>query len=337
MVFCRGKSSCIKALKDLFTDYAINSGQVINASKSTIYPGGISQVRLANLVNLIGFNTGSMPFNYLGVPIFKGKPKARYFYSIADKIKAKLSAWKASLLSIAGRVQLVKSVIQSMLIYSVSIYSWPVSLLKSIETWSRNFIWSGNISQKKLVTVSWKKICVPMDEGGLGLRSLISINEAANLMLCWEFLNTDEDWAHILRSRVLRGQKANNHHIFSSLWSSIKSEMTIIKENSCWKVGTGDSINLWNDAWCGVPLAQSLHIHQSVINGLPQQVSDIILNQQWHIPSGLNLLFPNLQNLVHHITLPVDSIPDQLCWKHSSSGIISWNSAYEFKRKKIHN
>jgi hypothetical protein len=57
-----------------------------------------------------------------------------------------------------------------------------------------------------------------MDEGGLGLRSLISINEAANLKLCWEFLNANEDWAQILKSRVLRGQKAINHHILSSLW-----------------------------------------------------------------------------------------------------------------------
>jgi hypothetical protein len=71
-------------------------------------------------VNNIGFNVGSFPFNYLGVPIFKGKPKARFFYPIADKIKNKLSAWKASLFSITGRVQLVKSVIQSMTIYNIN-------------------------------------------------------------------------------------------------------------------------------------------------------------------------------------------------------------------------
>jgi hypothetical protein len=107
--------------------------------------------------------------------------------------------------------------------------------------------------------------------------------------------------------------------------------MSIIKENSCWKIGTGQSINLWNDAWCGVPLAHSLHIHQSVINCLPQHVSDIILNQQWHISPGLNLIFPNLKNLVQHIILPLDCISDQLCWNHSSSGTISWKLAYEFK------
>jgi hypothetical protein len=74
------------------------------------------------------------------VPIFKGKPKVCHLQPVADKIKLKLSAWKASLLSIAGRVQLVKSVIQSMMIYSISVYSWPVSLIKEVEKNIRNFI-----------------------------------------------------------------------------------------------------------------------------------------------------------------------------------------------------
>ncbi|PNX83757.1 ribonuclease H, partial [Trifolium pratense] len=130
MVFCSGKISCLNALKILFVKYANCSGQIINANKSTIYSGGVTQTRLHNIVNLFGFKVGCLPFTYLGVPIFKGRPKASYFYPIADKIKVKLSAWKASLLSIAGRVQLVKSVIQSMAINSITIYSWPSAILK---------------------------------------------------------------------------------------------------------------------------------------------------------------------------------------------------------------
>jgi hypothetical protein len=41
-----------------------------------------------------------LPFNYLGFLIFQGRPKVAYFQPIAYKIKAKLAAWKASLLSI---------------------------------------------------------------------------------------------------------------------------------------------------------------------------------------------------------------------------------------------
>lgn len=217
MVYCRGKTSNLQALKALFTDYANCSGQFISAPKSTIYSGGITQSRLNLIAQMLGFSIGSLPFTYLGVPIFKGKPKARYLQPIADRIKVKLSAWRASLLSIAGRVQLVRSVVQGMMIHSISIYSWPISLLKDLERCIKNFIWSGEINKRKLITVAWKKVCKPLNEGGLGIRSLITLNEATNLKLCWDLLHSNEAWAQLLRKRVFRETRAINHHIFSSL------------------------------------------------------------------------------------------------------------------------
>ena len=154
MIFCKGRIASIQALMQLFNSSALASGQLINPSKSTAFYGSISTTRIDHITELIGLNKGSLPFTYLGVPIFKGKPKKSHLQPIADKIKSKHSAWKASLLSIAGRVTLVKSVIQGMMVHSISIYSWPKKLLKEIETWIRNFIWSGDIAKRKLVTVS---------------------------------------------------------------------------------------------------------------------------------------------------------------------------------------
>ena len=217
MVFCKGKMSSLEALKNLFTRYANCSGQVINLRKSFIHANGINNSRLNNMVELLGFSIGTLPFSYLGVPIFKGKPKAIYFQAIADRVKLKLAAWKASLLSIAGRVQLVKSTIQSMFLHPMSIYSRPVSLLREIEKWIKNFIWSGDFAKRKLVTVAWKKVCASYEEGGLALRSHITLNEATNLKLCWEFMHGKEQWIDILRSRTQRGSSCIKHHIFSSI------------------------------------------------------------------------------------------------------------------------
>lgn len=100
----------------------------------------MSHGRLSKISNSLGFNIRTLPFIYLGVPIFKGKPKTCYFHPVVDKIKSKLDSWKASLMTFAGRIQLVKSVVQSMLIYSITIYSWPVSLIKKLERYVRNFI-----------------------------------------------------------------------------------------------------------------------------------------------------------------------------------------------------
>jgi hypothetical protein len=54
----------------------------------------------------------------------------------------KLSARKAFHLSMDGRVQLVRLVIQILMIYCISIYSLPISLIKEVEKCLRNFIWS---------------------------------------------------------------------------------------------------------------------------------------------------------------------------------------------------
>jgi len=247
MVYCKGNLESLEALRDLFTKYANSAGQVMSCRKSTIFAGGISSARLQNIINLFGFSVGSFPFNYLGVPIFKGRPKTCYLQPIADKVKSKLSAWKASLLSIAGRIQLVKSMVTGMLTHTRAIYSWPISLLKDLEKCIKKIIWSGDTTKRKLVTVAWKKICSPYEEGGLGILSLICLNEAFNLKLCWDMLNSDEDWAILLKSRAIRRNKPIKHHIFSSTWTNIKAEYLVIVENSSWLIGNGKSINFWQD------------------------------------------------------------------------------------------
>jgi len=178
MLFCKGTSSNILVLSDFFARYANISDQQINPKKSTIFSGSISQPRLAHIVNTLGFNIGVLPFFYFGVPILKVKPKAIYFQQVADKIKVKLASLKASLLTCAGRLQLLKSVIQSMIVYYIIIHAWAISLIKQFERCMRNFLWSGDLNNGKLVAVSWKVVCSPVKEGSIGLRSLSKINDA---------------------------------------------------------------------------------------------------------------------------------------------------------------
>jgi len=83
-----------------------------------------------------------------------------------------------------GRGQLVKSVIQGKLVHSISVYSWLIALLKDLEKNIRHFIWSGEKEKRKLVTVAWHKVCKPLNEGGMGMKSLVNLNAAANLKLC---------------------------------------------------------------------------------------------------------------------------------------------------------
>ncbi|KAF1887896.1 hypothetical protein Lal_00023904 [Lupinus albus] len=86
---------------------------------------------------------GSLPFNYLGVPLFKGNPRRIHLQPIVDIIIQKLAKWKAHSLSFMGRVELMKSRIQSVLIYSFHIYAWSSNLLNHLDSCMRNFLWSS--------------------------------------------------------------------------------------------------------------------------------------------------------------------------------------------------
>lgn len=192
MLFCKGTHSNLQALSNLFDRYSTASSQLVNPLKSTIFSYSIPNGRLSIFSSLLGFNIHRFPFTYLGVPIFKGKPKASHLSLIIDKAKAKLSTWKASLLPMAGRVQLVKSILHSMLIYSITIYAWSISIIKDLEKALRNFIWSGNKDNRNIVIVSWCKVYQPFAEEGIVLRSTSILNEACNLKLCWELFTSQD-------------------------------------------------------------------------------------------------------------------------------------------------
>jgi len=331
MVFCKGTNSNINVLKQVFLDYAEASGQVVNPQKSSIFAGSISNHRLNHIANQIGFNIGSLPFTYLGVPIFKGKPKKAYFQPLADKIKLKLSAWKASLLSMAGRVQLIKSVIHSMLLHCLTIYSWPTNLLKELEKWMRNFIWSGDINQRKLVTVSWHKVCKSFKEGGLGIRNLADVNEAGNLKICWEIMQSDLQWAQLVRSRVLRNNKPIRHYVSSSVWNGAKHKFQTIQDNVTWKIGNGENIRFWIDTWCGEPLTSALNIPDHLHHLLQSKLSSYLLNQNWNVPPVFLNAYPQLHQKLVHTTIPLRYKEDKIIWKASHDGNLTFKEAYLFQ------
>jgi len=106
---------------------------------------------------MLGFSAGVIPFQYVGCSIFTGKPRCIHFQAITCRITVKLASWKGSLLSIMGHTQLINSIIHGMLVYSFHIYLWPMKLLKLLNTWIKNLLWSGNISTRKVCTVIGKQ------------------------------------------------------------------------------------------------------------------------------------------------------------------------------------
>jgi len=225
LIFCASTKQNIRCLLKIFNEYSNVSEQIINNSKSQFYAGAMTSSRSQMLVGMLGFSAGNIPFSCLGCPIFKGKPKGIFFQSIVDKIKVKFATWKGTLLSIMGRVQLVKSVIHGMLVYSFHIYMWTSN------NWIKIFIWSGDIYTRKICTVSWKVTCRSWAAGGLDLKPTRIINESLILHLAWKFSTGDSQWARLLRQRFVKHATPLQCYFQSSVWGGIKEHLDTISAN----------------------------------------------------------------------------------------------------------
>lgn len=226
-----------------------------------------------------------------------------------------------------GRVQLVKSIIHGMLVYSF----WPISLLKNIDLWFRNFIWSGDVGIHKIVTVSWSKVCSPIKEGGLGVRSTRKLNEAGILKLSWDLVSSKNQWANFLKARCFENRRLASHYISSFIWHGIKGSIHEVFPNYCWHLGDGASINFWRDCWLSAPLVDMLQIPPNQHSLLLARVCDFIRNYTWVIPAELVDHHPQIAHLIQRVTIPREWRKDSLVWSPSPSGNLSFKEAYLIK------
>lgn len=218
--------------------------------------------------------------------------------------------------------------IQSLLLYSFQVYVWPTSLLKLLEKSIRNFIWAGHISTRKLVTVAWKTVCTPLEEGGLRIKSLQALNKAALLKLAWDLVASDKEWANFLKVRFSLFHKPSSKYVKSSIWSGIRANMQTIFSNSVWMIGDGKDTNFWLDNWVSKPLVDILNIPVGLHTLLTASVTDFIENGKWIIPQvlldKLSLLGVNMKQIL----VPSFSEKDQLVWMESNSGSLTLKEAF---------
>ncbi|CAI8619823.1 unnamed protein product [Vicia faba] len=98
-------------------------------------------------------------------------------------------------------------------------------------------------------------------------------------------------------------------------------------ENSVWKVGSGDKINVWKDNWCGQSLVSLLQIPEYRHNNLKSTLSDIIQNKCIILPSLLVSLHSNLSQLVAEVC-PNVLQADKLKWNLNDIGQLSTKDAF---------
>lgn len=69
---------------------------------------------------------------------------------MVDKVKSRLALWKRKLLSFVGRLTFVKSVMDSLPGYYISIFKLPKGIAKEIDKLKAAFLWGSSKFKRKV-------------------------------------------------------------------------------------------------------------------------------------------------------------------------------------------
>ncbi|XP_058727139.1 uncharacterized protein LOC131598570 [Vicia villosa] len=137
---------CSLQLSKNFSD---STGLIVNPKKCKAFYGGMDPDTKLKVLQIIGYVKGQLPIRYLGLPLASKKLSVSHYLPLIDRIMSRIRHWSANLLSIAGGIQLVKSIVVATAQYWMSSLSQPDSVIKKLDTLCRSFIWSGKSTPSK--------------------------------------------------------------------------------------------------------------------------------------------------------------------------------------------
>ena len=148
------------------------SGLRINVNKSKLLGVCVSDEDVVDMAKVLGCGVAKLPMTFLGVPVGGNMGRCENWARIVQKFKSKLCQWKARMLSVGGRLTLLKSVVSNLPTYYMSLYLMPVTVQKQLESMRNRFFLGGDLGEKKVPWVKWNICLASKATGGLGIGSI---------------------------------------------------------------------------------------------------------------------------------------------------------------------
>ncbi|XP_074304572.1 uncharacterized protein LOC141639314 [Silene latifolia] len=210
LMFSKGDVQSIMLILRVLATFSGSSGLKVNAAKSEVVFNGVSEVLKQDIAQVSGFQEGTLPFKYLGIPIQPGRLTKADCNVLLEKIVSRIRGIGARKLSYAGRLVLINSIITGHL--------W----------------WHG------IMFVKVKK------EGGLGIKdagvwNIASVGKLVN----WIYTKADRLWVLWIDHVYMKGADWTDYHPPpDSNWNwrnicRVKDLLVGGYQDSCWTGSTG--------------------------------------------------------------------------------------------------
>ena len=333
ILFTRATLQECSVVADILSTYERASGQKINFNKSEVsFSRNVESCRKNEILTLFGVREVERHEKYLGLPTVIGRSKKMVFAVLKERVWKKLQGWKEKLLSRAGKEVLLKAVIQSIPTYMMSLFAIPDCVLNEINSLCARFWWGARNMERKMHWVSWEKLCLPKSHGGMGFRDLRVFNQALLAKQGWRLLCDTGSLVHkVLSARYYpHGEFLEARRGFdpSFIWRSIWGAKSLLLEGLKWRVGNGEHIQVWHDAWLPGD-SSSLVPTPNMESPADLRVAELIdTSGEWDATALATHFTEEDARLIRELPLSKRQPVDVMFWWPATDGVYSTKSGY---------
>ncbi|KAK3205547.1 hypothetical protein Dsin_019593 [Dipteronia sinensis] len=289
-------------IRRIIEDYSKASGQLVNFCKSAVCMSKtISSGEGKRLADIIGVQRVWCHERYLGLPSFGGRNKRALFNYIKDRMWERVKGWRGRLLSIGGKEVLIRSVLQSIPAYTMNLFHLPKGLVTKLHRLCSRFWWGSTETSKKMHWASWRRLCRNKSAGGLGFCDLSMFNQALLAKQGWRLVKYPN-------SLVARGNG-------------------LLECGSRWRVGSGNSIRIYDDRWFPRPVTFKV-ISPCVQNNIYLVRHLRTVSGGWNNQLVPQLFFKEDAEMILSIPLSNTCRDDSITWHYTVDGEYTVRSGY---------
>jgi len=353
LIFCTGSRRDAESLKDILNLFSKATGMEFNFRKSTISSNLLSEGEIDRLKTFFPFETKSIDegLKYLGFHLKPTNYKKEDWIWLLEKLEKKLKVWSFKWLSRAGRLVLVKSVLEAIPVYWMSLSWIPKGTLEAYRRLCFRFLWSGRKDTHVTPWVKWERIARPKEEGGWGLKNIFFFSKALAAKVGWRLVSSTSLWQKVVIQKYIAPESVeawirNPIKIkqgISVIWKAVINSFSIISSKLAWKIGNGEKVRIGVDPWQGssqhhimAPRAlEALNARGIVsLNQLADETNSTLWAQGWRNVGTLGMdndVIPELEKYIKalkksHIRLRERE--DILIWEKDPGGIYTPKAGY---------
>ncbi|XP_074290774.1 uncharacterized protein LOC141617477 [Silene latifolia] len=212
-----------EVVSDILRRYEATSGQLVSLDKTTVsFSRGVPRARRDGVVGKLG-------------------------------VSEVLQGWRGKTLSRAGREVLIKAVANSLPTYVMSVFKIPANFFNELRSMVSRFWWGHGEGKRGISWVSWKQLCRPKCEGGMGFRDFELFNDALLGKQAWRLISDPGClWARVMKARYYHTgdfMSAGMGYRPSYTWRSMMGARSVLERGLRRRIGDGKDTSVWGHAW----------------------------------------------------------------------------------------